>query len=617
MSVKKWVGAFFAVLLAVIAVLALFNLATDPFGVFGDPVLRWYEYDMTMNPRVAKIAYLDRNHGKYDSYIIGSSKSSSLSPEELGGYLGGRFYNMTWYGGDIADERDLVRYIINNYGAKNIVLAVDPQDAVAFDTESDPIKGNMHAKVDRSGLIAFYGKYLFANPGYGLEKLRDYFKRGYLTTPASVYVAETGVYNKQLRDVSPIGAMDEYMAREQNYYKQPQSDLPYLDDALEAYRQIVDMCDEAGVKLTVIGVPLYEGDFSRYDRERFTAFWTGLAEIHELWDFWGGGSVAGDLRYFYDVDHFRNCVGTMVLARIFGNSEVYVPEGFGHLTTAENAREHIDRVYAALGEPAESHAAAVPVLMYHSFTRDSGAITDMITLDTDFDAQMAALRDAGYTAISYGELLDYVYRGTDLPDRPVLITIDDGYMDNLDIAAPILEKYGLRATVSVIGVSVGKDTYKDTGVAMIPHFPLEAAAPYVERGVLDITSHSFDMHQVPERDGEDCRKGVLRMEGETEDEYVETLSRDFLRSKEQISSVLGSDVVVFTYPYGRCDTMSEVVLRSLGVLATATTENGVNVVLKGIPQCLYSLKRINVPGGMSAETLTETLDGRLVETSLD
>ena len=167
-----------------------YNVILDPFGVFGDPVLDWYEYDMTMNPRVAKIAYLDRNHENYDSYIIGSSKASSISVSELNEYMDASFYNMTWYGGDLADEAAAVRYIVENYTVKNLVLAVDPENAALYDTETDPIKGNMHCRADRSSTLRFYGKYLLANPQYGLDKLAAYWRRGYLMQPEAVYIAE-------------------------------------------------------------------------------------------------------------------------------------------------------------------------------------------------------------------------------------------------------------------------------------------------------------------------------------------------------------------------------------------------------------------------------------------
>ena len=127
--------------------------------------------------------------------------------------------------------------------------------------------------------------------------------------------------------------------------------------------------------------------------------------------------------------------------------------------------------------------------------------------------------------------------------------------------------------------------------------------------MLDIQTHSYDMHQVKSLDGENCRRGALRMEGESEADYIQALTADFLRSKEQIQSVLDVDCNVYTYPYGYRDILSEVVLQSLGIQVTVTIDPGVNVLLKGVPQSLYSLKRIDLYCGMTAVELMDTIAG--------
>ena len=609
MTLKKWLLSFGGVLLGCALLFAAYNVVLDPFGVFGDRVLNWYSYDMTMNPRVAKIGYLDQYHEKYDSYVIGSSKASSLSSAELNEYLDASFFNMTWYGGDLLDEKQLTHYLIEHYTVKNIVLAVDPQVAAFYDREADSIKGNMHCKVDGSFAPVFYGKYLFANPNYGWDKLKDYFtKRGYLTTGSTVYDIETGSYDKQLRDATPIGNMEEYLALENNILKKEYAPLPHIDDAIRDIREIRDLCSENGINFLMVGVPVYNDDFYHYDQEQLAEFWKRLADEVEFYEFWGDNTVNRDIRYYYDSDHFRNNAGTMALAKIFGNPEVYVPEDFGHYITKDTVQSVID---AALQGPSpkdlDSYVAKVPILMYHSFTEDPAEVTDMTAYIGDFEKQLQALQKAGYHTVFYQDLLDYVYHGKELPDKPLLITFDDGYQNNLDLAAPLLERYGDCATVAVVGCSVGKDTYKDTGSPIIPHFALEDAKDYLSKGVLDIQSHSYDMHQVQNFDGEDCRHGVLQMSGEGEDDYVEALTDDFLRSKTQIESALDVECTVFTYPYGSCSTLSEVLLHSLGLKVTVTMDSGVNEVIKGIPQSLYRLKRINVVGGMTDEELVSTL----------
>lgn len=611
LRLKKWLVTFFLALVACVLLFAGYNVVLDPFGVFGDRVLNWYEYNMTMNPRVAKLAYLDRHWQEYDSYVIGSSRISSLPTAELNGYMDAKFYNMTWYGGDLIDERDMVYYILENYRVENIILAIDPQNADLFNTESDPIKGNMHCKADGSSPLAFYGKYLFANPRYGWDKLMAYRRRGYLMNGDAVYVAETGTYNKQRRDSVPIGELNEYLARENNIMWEGRSSMPHVYEAVEAVADIKAACESHGVRLMVIGVPLHDDDFYRYDQEKMGVFWRELAQVTDFYDFWGSGSINSDMRYYYDTEHFRNNVGTMMLAYIFGDPDVYLPEGFGHLTTVDTVEDRLAQTYPARETDPATYTAQVPILMYHAFTQDPAAAADSTAYIEDFRAQMTALAEGGWTAVSYQDLLDYVYHGEELPEKPIVITMDDGYQSDLDLALPILEEKGFCATIAVIGCSVGKTTYKDTGAAMLPHFSLESAAPYVEAGILDVQTHSYDMHQVKSLDGENCRRGVLRMEGESEEDYVSALTADFLRAREQLESALDVECRVYTYPYGYRDTLSEVVLQSLGIQVTVTIDPGVNVLLKGVPQSLYSLKRIDVKGGMTAQELMTALDGYL------
>lgn len=62
MSAKKWLRMLPFALAAALLLCVLINLLVDPFGVFGDRLLRWDSYDQTNNPRVAKLEYLERHH---------------------------------------------------------------------------------------------------------------------------------------------------------------------------------------------------------------------------------------------------------------------------------------------------------------------------------------------------------------------------------------------------------------------------------------------------------------------------------------------------------------------------------------------------------------------------
>lgn len=123
-----------------------------------------------------------------------------------------------------------------------------------------------------------------------------------------------------------------------------------------------------------------------------------------------------------------------------------------------------------------AETADVAILMYHAFTENEAETSAVCTLASDFARQLSALRDAGYTSVGYADLIEFVNGDGTLPEKPLLISIDDGYQNNLDLAAPLLEKYGFCANIAVIGVSIGHTTYKDTDVPIMPHFSLRMHA---------------------------------------------------------------------------------------------------------------------------------------------
>jgi len=111
-------------------------------------------------------------------------------------------------------------------------------------------------------------------------------------------------------------------------------------------------------------------------------------------------------------------------------------------------------VYRTLGEatslvaPSNGNGrGALRVLMYHKVNDLPGnPLSVPVAL---FEEQMAELRDLGYTVVDLEAVLEHYAKGTRLPERPVLITFDDGYRDNLAHAAPVLERYGYRAVIFV------------------------------------------------------------------------------------------------------------------------------------------------------------------------
>ena len=245
--------------------------------------------------------------------------------------------------------------------------------------------------------------------------------------------------------------------------------------------------------------------------------------------------------------------------------------------------------------------------MYHNLTdtpQEEGDLTQQ-----QFEAQIRAIAEAGYTAISFEELEAYVMEGAPLPDKPVMITFDDGYLSNYTLAYPVLQQYQMKATIFVIGVSVGKSTYKDTDFEMNPHFSYEQAAEMVASGLISVQSHTYDMHEWPpfeEGDGP-FRETILPLEGESEEAYILALTEDIQMSRQLLEEATGETVDVLAYPSGAYTTLSQYVLTENGIHVTLSTEPGINTVLRGLPQTLCCMKRNAVDGADSPEDVLAML----------
>jgi peptidoglycan/xylan/chitin deacetylase (PgdA/CDA1 family) len=122
---------------------------------------------------------------------------------------------------------------------------------------------------------------------------------------------------------------------------------------------------------------------------------------------------------------------------------------------AERAKQLLKNgVYRTLGEATSlvpprngDDRGALRVLMYHKVNDvPRNPLSVPVAL---FEEQMAQLRDLGYTVVDLDDVIEQYANGTPLPERPVLITFDDGYRDNLAHAVPVLQRYGYPAVVFV------------------------------------------------------------------------------------------------------------------------------------------------------------------------
>lgn len=611
MNAKKWVLTFLLLALVLALGLAAFNYVTDPFAAFGDKFLNWFSYDETNNPRVAKISYLEQHHDEYDSYILGCSSTSSLQVSDFNKLYDANFYNLIMYGADMRDCEKIADYLIEHYEVKHLVLNVYLDNGFTYDDETDRLTRNLHYLTDPdTSALSFYTRYLFCDPRYGFAKLKNLRNDRLLPQSFDVFNEVTGEYDKRVRDVEPIGSMDTYLEAYPVFADYPKTGdfvLGQTENCMKSVAAIKERCEAADVELVVVAAPVYIDYFQNFQAEDVANFYASLAKVTDFWDF-SCSSVSCEPRYFYDATHFRNAVGSMIAARIAGDDSVYIPDDFGTYVTADTPSSYFSEVLQATALPDETVSRDVPVLMWHNLAEESSG--DMtISVDT-FRAQIEALHEAGFKTVSLQQLYDYVHFGTELPEKPIVLTFDDGYFSNYEYAFPILQEYDMQATIFAIGVSVGKDTYKDTEHAMTPHFGADEAREMVDSGLISVQSHTFDMHQWPpfEDGNAQVRETLLPFDGEADADYEAAVEADFAESRELLESITGQPVNALAFPEGAYVTLTQDALRSTGAELTFTTVRAVNTVVKGLPQSLCAMPRFGMTESTDMTALVAELE---------
>ena len=191
------------------------------------------------------------------------------------------------------------------------------------------------------------------------------------------------------------------------------------------------------------------------------------------------------------------------------------------------------------------------------------------------------------------DLLAYVQDGADLPEKPVMITFDDGYYNNYIYAYPLLKQRGMKAVVSIIGSQTALFTDNGEENAYWSHLRLDRLREMQD--VFEVQNHSWNLHEYGER------RGCLRRRGEDETRYETLLREDTEQTQRLITDAGLPAPTCYTYPFGACSKESETLLKSMGFRCTLGCEERVNTVTRN-PDCLFELGRFNRPAGQSTES---------------
>lgn len=242
----------------------------------------------------------------------------------------------------------------------------------------------------------------------------------------------------------------------------------------------------------------------------------------------------------------------------------------------------------------------VPILMYHGITDQAKLVNEYYIPSETFEEDLKYLHKHGYTTITMTELIDYVYDRTGkitLPQNPVILTFDDGYLNNHTFGTPALQKYNMKAVISIIGSAsqeMSETRYKNIDSCAVSWSQLQEM---YNTGHWEIQNHTYALHEI-----KNGRRGASKGSGESGEAYKRRLQEDLIQTQEQIEKTVGIAPNTFTWPFGAYTRESRDLLKSMGFKASLGCESGINKICKGDTEGLYLLKRFLRVPGKSIET---------------
>ena len=207
---------------------------------------------------------------------------------------------------------------------------------------------------------------------------------------------------------------------------------------------------------------------------------------------------------------------------------------------------------------------SIPVLLYHH-VNPSREITP-----AGFEKQMEFLSQNGYTSIFMDELIEFFRTGELKQTKPVVITFDDGYLDNWLFAFPILQKYNLKATIFVVTGKIRDNNPQQSFDARLDSDEERSPENFLswqqmrlmeKSGLIDIQAHTHYHY----KKGEDWEAG-------SDISYKEEL----VLCKNIIAQQLGKQVIFIAWPWGEYTGDSIRAAEEVGFKGAVTIEVGSN-----------------------------------------
>lgn len=238
----------------------------------------------------------------------------------------------------------------------------------------------------------------------------------------------------------------------------------------------------------------------------------------------------------------------------------------------------------------------LPVVMYHQLTKNINRTGAYCITLAQLENDLKFLQDKGYETVDVEQLVNHVKSGAPLPEKPIIITFDDGYETVYSYAEPLLEEYGMCAVASVVGAYTDMYSQMDDHTLSYSYMNWDEVRELAQGNVIEIQNHSYDLHKT-DNSG---RHGAQKVSTETVSEYSAFLNDDIGKMQKLLTEKTGKKPQAFTYPFGSYSKESKQIIKAMGFDAAFVCEERINLIDTEDTEWLYRIGRYNRPHGLSS-----------------
>lgn len=307
MSKKFFISTIGTIIFLLILSMGI-NYYLNPYGVF----FKEYKNYLTSSPineRYIKTKYILDNPQKYNSFIFGSSRVGTLEGENLKEI--GKFYNMTFSGAVPKQISETLKiFIENKIEIKNIILGIDDFDFYKNPEDSELIPYKISYLNLNNNYINFLKYYLLKNP---LNIVNKEYIFGKIKTKRDII--GSGKWISEDKDKIIEDDFDVHKSK-LSKIKINSSSNNRIFKTIQEIREIVDLCKENNINLTVIYLPLYEKTYLA-NRELIEESKKEVLKVTSFWDFAMLDKYTTDEYYWYEESHYRPILGRKIFKRIY------------------------------------------------------------------------------------------------------------------------------------------------------------------------------------------------------------------------------------------------------------------------------------------------------------